>query len=173
MKTIAWVSAFALAGGLTAGAQGVHLNGGDILSWEFNGVSMCQFTQESFIGGRFFVSLGMDMLGPGDTLRLEMFENGLNEAHLVVETYDGSTPLGVLFLQSPQSWLDFQGVIRLTMLSGSVDVSNVRFDVLPNLNTLCFNVVAVPEPSTCLLAGLGGAIGAGCWISRLFTPKPL
>jgi hypothetical protein len=80
-----------------------------------------------------------------------MFENNLNEVPLATQTYSGPTPFTVFLLQSPQAWLDYQGAMQITMLDGSVEVTNVRFDVFPSLNRFCFTQAAIPEPATWML----------------------
>ena len=152
MKKTAFISAFTLAGSLTLAAQGVLLNAGETLSLGFNGVEQCQFSEESFIGGRVWISLGVDALGAGESIRFAMFENNINEVPLAMQTYSGPTPTTVFLLQSPQSWLDYQGAMQITMLAGgSVVVANVRFDVLPELNKFCFTQAVIPEPATWML----------------------
>jgi hypothetical protein len=64
-----------------------------------------------------------------------------------------------------------QGLIRVSMLSGSVDVSGVYFIASPDSATYCNATVLVPEPNSTLLIVCGGVLRGGCWISRLFTPK--
>ena len=58
-----------------------------------------------------------------DVLFVEMFENGTNEAPLLTfvqeAVNDGSS--------FTNAWADFQGTVRLTMLSGSVTLENLSF----------------------------------------------
>src|SRR5688572_860989 len=58
-----------------------------------------------------------------DVLFVEMFENGTNEAPLLTfvqeAVNDGSS--------FPNAWADFQGTVRLTMLSGSVTLESLFF----------------------------------------------
>ena len=56
------------------------------------------------------------------------------------------------------AWLDFQGLIRATMVSGDVDVTFADFRVVPQQFTWCQTAVSVPEPSVVTFAGVAVAI---------------
>ena len=174
MKTNTLVSVFALAGSLTAVAQGVHLNAGDWIAIGFDSVGGCSFTElapPSNVG----VAFGNDSLGVGDSLRLEMFENSLNELPFAVSEYSSATPLTFVQLGGPIAWRDFQGLVRVSMLSGAVDVRYAHFIVGLNANTICSaTVFAVPEPSTFWLAGLGFTVGGGIFAyKRIYAVRHL
>lgn len=161
-----WATCSVVCWSLTAGAQGVHVSTGNTFSIGFNGVDRCEFTEDPFIGAWGAVGFGNDKLGPGESLRLEIFENGLNESPVATQTYSPGTSLNFVSLLSPGSWLDYQGTIRISMLTGAVDVRAADFLVFPSLNRRCFTEVIVPEPSTTVLAALGAGIGAVFWICR-------
>ena len=147
-------------------AQGVHLSAGDTLTIGFDGVSSCIFT-ELAPPSAVSVSFATDLLGLGESLRLEMFENSLNELPFQTGTYNPTTSVSFVSLYGPSAWLDYQGLIRISMLSGSVDVNYAHFGIGPNPNTLCsITIFAVPEPTTCLLAELGAVISAVLWFYR-------
>jgi hypothetical protein len=58
-----------------------------------------------------------------DVLFVEMFENGTNEAPLLTFVQEAAND-GSSF---PNAWADFQGTVRLTMLSGSVTLESLLF----------------------------------------------
>ena len=141
--------------GLVAYPQGVHLTTGNSLSIEFNGVDPCQFIE--FAQSSAFVGFGNDPLGPGEVLRLELFENTVNDSPFASQTYMPATPTTSASLAGPAGrWLDYQGLVQVSMLSGSVDVIGTYFFIAPDQNTLCTARVTVPEPTTTVLLALGG-----------------
>ena len=102
---------------LNAGAQGVHLLPGQSLSIEFNGVSDCRSSEPTYAGGSVTVRFGNDILAPGERLFLEMFEDHVTEPSVASQLYYPAAPVVNVNLGSPGSWLDYQGVIRISMLS--------------------------------------------------------
>src|SRR5438067_2994092 len=84
---------------LSAGAQGVHLSAGDTLSVGFDQVS-CVFFEGgngTAFGSVFFNG---DLLDPGESLRLEMFENGLGEAAIAAQTFSPTATASSVSLNS-------------------------------------------------------------------------
>ena len=160
------VTSLVMCWSLRLQAQGVHLSAGESLVMGFNGVDGCQFTEgtpATFFG----VFFGNDLLGPSESLRLEMFEDNPNEPPLATQLHSPAPSVSFVQMYGPAAWLDYQGVIRLTMLYGSVDVNYSLFIVGPNANTLCYaTVYAVPEPSAILVMFLGCGIGTGVRIFR-------
>ena len=138
-------------------AQGVHLGPGDSLTLGFNGVDRCFSTEGTTPGGFVVVGFGTDLLSAGESLRLDLFENEADAAVVASQVFSPGTSLSFVDLTSPGSWLDNQGVIRVTMLAGAVDIDHARFIVSPNMFTYCPIDVAVPEP----FAGALLIIGAG------------
>src|SRR5207247_10461696 len=106
MKTIALIYTFAFCGSLPAWAKAVHLSAGHTFSFGFNGTGVCRFTEFS-PGSVVAGSFGPDLLEPGETLRLEMFENSLNDLPLACGPYTPSAPLTFVALYRPvTAWLD-------------------------------------------------------------------
>ena len=163
MKTITLASTLLFATDLGAWAQGVHLLPGQTLSIEFNGVGNCRSTEPSYAGGTVAVVFGNDLLGPGEQLSLEIFEDNLNAPSVASRIYSPAVPVFNAVLESPGSWLDLQGVIRLSMLSGSLDVSYAHFWVKPDAFTSCETFVLVPEPRVGVLVALGGIVAAAAF----------
>ena len=158
MKTITLASTLVFLLGLSAWAQGVHLLPGQSLSIEFNGVGRCYSGEGGSVGGIVYVVFGNDILVPGEQLSLEMFEDDVNEPAVASQVYILEEPDAVVGLSSPGSWLDYQGFIRVNMLSGSVEVDHANFFVQSDPYTYCRTTVLVPEPRTGVLLALGGIV---------------
>jgi hypothetical protein len=97
-------------------------------------------------------------LEPGESLRLDMFENNANGTPVASQTYNPSASMTFVGLSSPGSWLDYQGEIRLTMLAGSVEVDLGHFFVRPDPFRYCDTYVVVPEPGALALSAFGSGI---------------
>ena len=149
---------------LPASAQGVILTAGESLTIGFDGVDSCHPADASPFT---YVFLGFrsDEFGPDESLRLEMFEDSLNDVPFASQTYNPVTALSGINLYGPGAWFDYQGLIRVSMLRGSVEVAGAQFIVYPNTSMYCEAVVLVPEPSTWIFAGLsaGAAILCALW----------
>lgn len=150
---------------LSALAQGVVLSPGDTLTIGFNGVDACRFTEGAASGVQVF--FGADMLTSGESLRLEMYENTLNDVPFATQTFSPASPfIGVSIVGPTSPWHDYQGLIRVSMLSGSTEVRSARFFISPSNNNLCDAFVTVPEPIGTLLGALGIASAAALGICR-------
>ena len=139
-----------------AGAQGVLLSAGNSLAIEFNGVDGCHFT-EAAPGAVANVVFGVNLLGPGESLRLELFENSLNETPFASQVFNPATSLTHAAVAGPMSqWLDYQGLVQVSVLSGSASIVGAGFFVSPNTATYCDTFITVPEPNA---FGFGSLIG--------------
>ena len=137
MKTITLFSTFLFCWTITVTGQGVHLSPGDSLSVGFNNLD-CHFSEGNIVETAVNITLGTDVLSPGESLRLEMFEDSSNEAPFASQIFSPAAPLSSFYLLGPSSnWGDHQGVIRLTMLSGSVDVLDGYFYAATSPNFAC------------------------------------
>jgi hypothetical protein len=162
---IKWVLTLLVAGTFAGAAQGVHLSAGETLSFGFSGVNGCHFT-EAAPGSVVIVGFATDLLDPGESLRVELFENDLMELPFATETFSpGSAETGVYVAGPFSHWLDFQGLTKITMVGGSVDVLGGLFFVSPDRFTYCDRFIAVPEPSAAVLAGLGTLFAMIVWFS--------
>jgi hypothetical protein len=92
-----------------------------------------------------------DLLTGNERLRVELFENSLQDPPSYVTTLVGSSDPSFV-VSSPGLWGDFQGAARLTMESGSIDMYMVRASVsVPCVDFSCIYVtdfVPVPEPTS-------------------------
>ena len=147
----------------------LHLNAGDTYIYQFSSLPLVQqFPAEGhFFTASSFVTLNTETLLPGDQLRLEMFENSPADAPFCSTTLFGS---GSCFANL--GWQDLQGAVRLTMLSGSVQVETIGLEVVtlipftPLAGHYYSTITPVPEPSAILLMTLSSAFGAGIQISQ-------
>jgi hypothetical protein len=148
------------------------------------------FSNLPFIGNSSFccqsgasVYLAGDVLDAGDNFRLDFFEDSLAETPIEWDFNDGTWPVpsssfgaGVAVHASPVPWDgDLQGIVRLTALSGSVNVDHITIRVFPSKDspgpeyaqTFFFPSVATPLPATLpLLASALGGLGLVGWRRR-------
>ena len=150
-----------------AGAQGVHLSSGDSLVVGFNQVSCQPLPERSLTGATAYLGFGSDALDPGESLRLEMLENDSGDPSLATQIHNPVARTVAVNISTPSAaWLDFQGLVRATMISGDVDVTFADFRVVPQQFTWCQATVSVPEPSIVVLVALAGAVCAAIRIFR-------
>jgi len=161
---------------ITARSQGVILNTGDSYTYEFSSLPLQGTTTYVFLGGHTAFGLDAASLTPGYAMRFEAFENSDGETPLfsAIRTVDhqfvGADLAG--------HWLDHQGVVRFTMLSGTAKLVWLDFDVfmpLPTSGSEVYHLdfVPVPEPSVlafCAIAAvlfiLGQRAGPGLTASH-------
>lgn len=154
-----WATSLVVCWSVSAQAQGVHLSAGGSLTIGFDEINSCRFT-EGIGGSHVYIDFGNDLLGPSETLGLEMFENSVGEVPLATATYSPVTSVTFVDLRGPYSWADHQGVIRITMFTGSVEVTGADFIAAPNVFTYCPFSIAVPEPNSFMLITFGGSVAA-------------
>jgi hypothetical protein len=168
---------FLSALGLIAACVTTHaqltLNSGDVFTYEFTSLMPVSGDPGPLNPlGNYSAILNPVTVQPGDTIRLEMFENSLTEAPIDSRTWVNQS---LVICQAPNAWDDLQGVIRLTMLSGSVTVDVITLRALtpsggtPPLNIWESTFVPVPEPSTGALPGASLVAG---WFWKVRTNKP-
>jgi hypothetical protein len=104
------------------------------------------------------INLTSNLLGVGDNIRLEMFENSVADVPFYTNDFTTPTAQFGASVVVPSPWQDLQGVIRLTALSGSIDVSSIVITV--------YQGILIPGP------------GCGCDANRyvqtfIFDPAPV
>ena len=121
------------------------------------------------------VFLAGDLLDSGDDIRLEFFENTVTETDPPYWDFNAGTwtvpaasfGAGVAVHASPTPWSDdLQGAIRLSALSGSINVDHIIISVFPSKDTpgpeyaetFNFSSATTPIPATLplLVSALGG-----------------
>jgi hypothetical protein len=144
---------------LLAFGQGVGISTGGSYAFEFSSLSFIR-TATPADGGQVSINFITDGLGPGENLLLELFPNTLTDTPLAF-TFDGATggPFpdgslgGIALFWSPGSlaiWPDLQGVVRVTMNSGSIQLSSFSVTQVAN-GGYHSQTFPVPEPSTMTL----------------------
>ena len=160
---------------LTVGCWGAAqaqlvLNQGDVFTRAFEnlGQSGNVFTPPPGQGqfGKLALNIDSGSSGSPGSLMLEFFEGDLTEAPVFSQVL--TLPAGpVVEFRVGDLWEDLQGTVRLTMTEGQLTFNSYLIEVelpttTPGFSTLYSSgVVAVPEPSTWALAGLGAVFAIG------------
>jgi len=138
------------------------LNPGDAWLYDFSNLPKTGSTPVfgTNPGGSFQFSINGSTFQNGDMLRYEMFENSSTEPPICSGTMSSAPPFDRT-CSSDFSWQDRQGAIRLTMLSGSVEVDSITITAItsgPSLSSYDVNSVSftpVPEPGAPALLATG------------------
>jgi PEP-CTERM motif len=145
----------------------LHLTVGESYSYEFSTVPFTQAgTMLSQRGVGIFYLTSTD-LDPASQVKVEMFEGRLGE--ILLETHVANTENGV-WVGVPGAWQDLEGSMRLTVLTGAVDLTGIGVVVVAggpgplfDSNLYGYNqIIPVPEPSTWSLFG-AGLLAVGTW----------
>ena len=171
MKLLIGIVAFVVQ--LTVFGQGVLLTTGQSYVFTYDSVSYLRpaNTGEGDSVGISFENDGLDL---GESLLLEIFSGGLTNTPFS-DQWDGTTVSALpeapailieAWRTGSSSYLSptLQGAIRVTMLSGTVNLSNFFVSQAVNGNYYSETfAVAAPEPAATMLmlAGVGGF--AWCW----------
>jgi len=106
---------------------------GSPLTLTFSNLPFVQTLQccVTLLGGQGGASINLitDLLSVGDNIRLEMFENSVADAPFFTHDFTNPTDQFGAGVVVPSPWQDLQGAIRLTALSGSIDVSSIVITV--------------------------------------------
>ncbi len=155
---------------LSADAQSViHLGTGD--SYLFSQPSFVRGQIDEGGGDYFLVQLGFtgDLFTLGDSLRVDVLASPTSLTPLTTGT--ASNPPWIIAGQINFSWIGSpwdtaHGAVRLTMLTGSVDVASVLGISASQFIQRTYSF-PVPEPSSLLLLLFtSAAIGGVRWINR-------
>jgi len=102
--------------------------------------------------GSVFVGFANNLFDSGESLTLDFYENSSSELP-VASQFFSSTGTSAIAGFVPSLWQDHQGVVRLTMNEGSVELDRLSFTVI-NAGVGYQGAVPVPEPSTIALLAL-------------------
>lgn len=157
LKAVA-ASLVLLMGMVQAGQSQILLGEGESFTFTFDGMEPntgIHFAQAVFVG----VWYGDDdMLSPGESIRFELFETSamISPWYLGEFTHDGSivsTPSNFVFSDNESVWTDLSGAGRITMVTGSVELSQIRIE--RNFESESYATsIPVPEPTSSLLLGV-------------------
>ena len=148
---------------LLAFGQGMGISSGGSFTFEFSSLAFIR-PATAADGGQVSVNFIANGLGPGERLLLELFPNTLTDTPLAF-TFDGvaggSFPDGslggVAIFWSPGTaaeWPDLQGVMRVTMNSGSIQLSSFAVTQVAG-GGYYSQTFPVPEPTTSALLAMG------------------
>lgn len=142
---------------VSSSASAVILNSNDTFVYAFNSLPSVEYLGYQNQGGA-TIHFSGDLLDIGDVVRLELFEDSLLGP--VIFSNDFNSPTEHFGVTRINTWQDLQGVIRLTVLSGSVGLSSIDLQVFKDGYRYADSyttTAAVPEPETyaMMLAGLG------------------
>jgi hypothetical protein len=87
-----------------------------------------------------------NLFDPGERLTLDFYENNSSELPVASQSFSG-TGESAIAGSVPALWQDRQGLVRLTMNEGSIEVEQINFIVL-NEGIGYQGTLPVPEPST-------------------------
>jgi hypothetical protein len=146
--------------------QGVYLQQGDSYTFEFSSLPDAgpgSFTTRSGVIAWFVPA----SVGQGDKVLIELFTDSLNDtpasnggSSVFVDSYDspGGTSMPFMWGRAgplgnpPPYFPDLQGIVRVTMLNGSAQLTGFEVSEVINGEFYSGNI-QVPEPgSSCLLA---------------------
>lgn len=138
-------------------ASAITLNAGEGFIHEFTGLPSLEYVGYVNQGGT-SLYFSDDLLDVGEVVRLELFEDSFLGS--VIWSNDFNSPTDSIGVTKLDIWQDLQGVILVTVLSGSVTVSSNEFQVIKDgyrfSDSYQMSAPAVPEPETyaMFLAGL-------------------
>jgi hypothetical protein len=159
-----------LALGLVVVSAGAHGQGtfgaGDVYTYQFIHPPSIGSLQPASPMGGYSANFDPNTVDATVAVRLEMFENSLAEAP--VGSID-CTNLATPSVEANNAWQDRQGVLRITMLTGSATLNSIDLWVRvpefsnPFRSTIYGEtVIPVPEPGLPSLVALGG-LGLFAW----------
>lgn len=158
---------------ISAHAQGfIHLTAGQSYTYSFSSLPSLGVGPDAYRAFAYWSFTNASSYPAGTTVSFEMFETSEMEAPIA------SSPL--LYYQNTDerrgeiagvfgAWQDLQGAMRVSVVSGAVDLSRIEVQVMDGAFGLHGQVVSVPEPSSMLLLGLG--VMALC-LFRMRPPRP-
>jgi len=160
MKKSLLLFLFAAGIAFSGRTQDLYLQAGDVQTFEFDNFAF----QFQIPPGSTYNPLTRLLIGKQNfsgSFLVEAFENSTSETPVFSETVDPTTTS--VFYFGP-SWEDFQGVARITMLSGSMDLTVILATVTtPSQDVYAQTIIPAPEPAAWLI---GLAAVPALWITR-------
>lgn len=147
---------FLLFAFLQSNALATIITDGQSYEFEFNTLNFIESVTYKNQGGA-TISFLDDLLDQGEVARLEFFENSILTTPFFQHDFNSPTNHFGASVVVPVPWQDLQGIIKLTMLSGSVDINEIDVQVIRDGNRYLetFSTVPIPEPETGLLIIFG------------------
>jgi hypothetical protein len=152
MVIVSFLIAFSVC--LDSFGQGLVLDAGKTWSYEFTSlpfVGPYSLTPITPLGDCYFTFSDSD--ANNDNISIQMFENSTNQVPLF------TSPPGITYGVASGAWQDLQGWVQFTVISGSVTLNSVQFDVFTPLSGPSLNhyseTIAVPEPNSLIFCLVG------------------
>jgi len=146
----------------SASSQTLHLSTGESFSYEFQTLpfnNLLPYGTPANVGyfGMSF-PLGGDLLTTGESVRMEWFENTLQDVPTASVTRSGTNnPTTEFAIPQANMWQDLQGAVRVTVISGEIDLDNLLVAVVRDFDKYG-QTVPVPEPGTMALGAVASLI---------------
>lgn len=181
MKTNFFILAILIVSILNTRAQGViHLGSGDSYLFSRPTITGGQIDESGAMYLQVRFGFTGDLFDLGDSLRLDILSAPTSVTPLVTTVISNTasnppwiSPNGIGFEQSGIIWNAQSGVVRLTMLSGGVDISGASAITINHFSEIHYSYT-IPEPgSSSLLLVCGAVFGGVRWIGerKRRTPK--
>jgi len=152
------------------------LSEGDAYTFEFTTLEYDRPEMVALYGGRIDVWFADFQVEDG--LRIELFEDSIAESPVSSATFSGVSPPpnpptpNPFFVTAPNgTWADLQGVVRFTMLTGSMTITQLGATVIRDEGGIVsqyYSTLPIPEPSVSAFVILGGC---GLLFARLKRDK--
>ncbi|TVT46771.1 MAG: PEP-CTERM sorting domain-containing protein [Denitromonas halophila] len=135
-------------------ANASTLYSGDSAEYSFNSLAFADTASYMAQGGA-TIQFSGDLLDNGDAVRLEAFEDAADSSPFYTNTF--TNPTDHFGFTYGNRWQDLNGALKLTVLSGSVNVHSISYQVIAGGNRYISEVQIspVPEPSIALMLGAG------------------
>jgi hypothetical protein len=114
--------------------------------------------------GLVLVGFGNDLLDAGETLTLDLYENSASELPFASQSFTG-TGISSITTGRLGLWQNLQGIVRITMNEGSVNLDYLGFEVVQN-GVGYVGTTTVPEPSTLAIGLVAGVIALWFGVRR-------
>ena len=143
-------------------ANAALIAAGQVYDYTFTSLAFIElFTVQNQGGAGIFLS--DDLLDPGDIVRLELFENSVSDTAFFTNDFTDPTYNFGVGVFNPVPWQDLQGSLRLSVLSGSINLNSIFIQVFNDgskySETTYISSVPIPSATWLFGSGLIGLIG--------------
>lgn len=152
MIVVAMFLAFAPVAPATAGALSV----GQDYEFAFSNLPFHEPAPYPNQGG-VTIQFRADLLEAGDVVRFELFEDSVGDPAFFTNDFTTPTDHFGASVVSPAPWQDLQGVIRVSVLAGSIEIGSISAQVIRDGSRYfaTIPISPVPESSSVYLLAIG------------------